>query len=265
MIKKNHVRAKRLHSFSNFKRMKKLFFLGVIILGCFITNGQDSYIMYETMYIKPKSSKVKEFNAALAAHNKKFHAEGASTVAIQSVVNGSKAGQLVWVMGPLTFTDLDNRPSDDAHMEDWNAVMPYIDKVSEVEYWRMDPDLSYTPDGWIFTSKIHIRYWELKHGKSEEFIGVMKKIVEVFRTKEYDYSWHVYLNYFQTGNGRDIAGVFGFNKWAYYDQDPVFVKDFEEIHGEGAWDEAYETMIALTAGMTEELRRLVPELGGAPE
>lgn len=245
--------------------MKKFLFLIVFLLAGMITYGQDSYIMYETMYIKPKYGKIKEFYEALAAHNKKFHAVGPNTVAIQRVVNGSRAGQLVWVMGPLTFTDLDNRPSDEAHLDDWNALMPYIDEVTEVEYWRMDPDLSYTPEGWNFTPKIHIRSWELKHGKSEEFLGMMKKIVEVFRTKKYDNSWHVYWNYFQTGNGRDISGVFGFDKWAFYDEDPVFIKDFEEIHGEGSWAETYEIMTQVTVEMTEELRMLIPELSGSAD
>ncbi len=245
--------------------MKKLKFLIVLLLAGITTYGQDSYIMYETMYIKPKSSKIKEFNEALATHNKKFHAEGPNAVAIQQVANGSRAGQLVWVMGPLTFTDLDHRPSDEAHMDDWNAVMPFIDEVTEVEYWRMDPDLSYTPEGWNYTPKIHIRSWQLKHGKSEEFLGIMKKIVEVFRAKEYDNSWHVYWNYFQTGNGRDIAGVFGFDKWAFYDEDPVFFKDFEDIHGEGSWEETYEIMTQVTVEMTEELREVIPELSGSPD
>jgi hypothetical protein len=213
------------------------------------------------MYIKPKSDKIRECHEALAAHNKKFHAEGPDAVAIQRVMNGSRAGQLAWVMGPLTFADLDNRPSDQAHTDDWNEVMTCIDELTEVEYWRMDPDLSYTPEGWTYDSKLHVRYWELKHGRSDELIDILKKIVEVFRTMQYDHAWHVYWNYFQTGNGRDIAGVFGFDNWAYYDEDPVFFRDYEEIHGEGSWKEAYEALTRATAGMTEELREVVPELG----
>jgi hypothetical protein len=245
--------------------MKKLLILTVSQFVFMISFGQDSYIMYETMYIKPKYDKIKEFKEAFASHNRKFHADGPNTVTVQSVVNGSRAGQYVWVMGPLTFSGLDSRPSDDAHMEDWIALMPYIDEISEVEYWRMDPDLSYTMEGWDYTPKIHIRSWELKHGKSGEFVKLLKKIVEVFRTRQYDHSWHLYWNYFQTGNGRDIAGVFGFDKWAFYDEDPVFVKDFEEIHGEGSWEETYRAMIETTEGMTEELRELVPELDGASD
>lgn len=245
--------------------MKKFTFLILFLLTGLILFGQDSYIMYESMYIKPKFNKIEEFYEALAAHNQKYHAKGPETVAIQRVANGSRAGQLVWVMGPLTFADLDKRSSDKTHQDDWNTVMPYIDEISEVEYWRMDADLSYTPEGWHFTPKIHIRSWELEHGKTDEFLELMKKIVVVFRTKNYDNSWHVYWNYFQTGNGRDLAGVFGFNKWAFYDEDPVFIKDFEEIHGEGSWADTYEAMTQATVGMTEEIRELIPELGGSPD
>ncbi len=245
--------------------MKKLLLTIVFVPVCLMIYGQDSYIMYKTMYLKPRSDKIKEFNESLAAHNKKFHATGPNTVAIQQVANGSRAGQMVWLEGPLTFTDLDSRPKDNAHLDDWNTVMPYIDELTEVEYWRMDPDLSYTPEGWNYTPKIHIRFWELKHGKSAAFVEIMKKIVEVFRINKYDHSWHVYWNYFQTGNGRDIAGVFGFDKWSFYDEDPVFFKDFEEIHGEGSWEETYEIMTQATTGMTEELRELVPELSGSGE
>jgi hypothetical protein len=241
--------------------MKKLALSNVLLLSYLLVTGQGDYLMYETMYIIPKSDKIKELRAALAAHNKKYHTEGPDAVTIQRVMNGSRAGQLAWVMGPLTFSDLDNRPSDQAHTDDWNAVMRYIDEVTEAEYWRMDPDLSYTPEGWTYDSKIHVRFWELKHGRSDEVIDILKKIVDVFRTKQYDHSWHVYWNYFQTGNGRDIAGVFGFDNWAFYDEDPVFFTDFEEIHGEGSWEETYETLTKATAGMTEELREVIPELG----
>ena len=244
--------------------MKKLFFLGSFLGIFLLTGAQESYIMYETMYIKPKADKLEEFNDAFSAHNKKFHASGANAVAIQWVVNGPKAGQLVWVMGPCTFTDLDNRPSDDAHTDDWNMVMPFVDEISEVEYWRMDPDLSYTPEGWSFSDKIHIRAWDIKPGKSEEVEGFLKKVGEVFRTKKYEYSWHVYWTMFQTGNGRDVAGVYGFNKWADFDEESPFVKDFEEIHGEGAWSEAM-AMMSKASTITEELRELVPELSGATD
>ena len=243
--------------------MKNLLFLNAFLLIGVIAQAQESYIMYETMYIKPHNGKIMEFQEALKSHNQRFHSEGPHRVIMHRVMNGSRAGQLVWVMGPLTFTDLDSRTSDPEHQENWSGLMKYIDEIAEVEYWRMDPDLSYTPEGWNYTPKIHVRSWELKHGKTDEFLEIMIKIVEVFRTKEYDNSWHVYWNYFQTGNGRDIAGVFGFDKWSFYDEDPVFLRDFEEIHGEGSWEKTFEIMNQVTVEMTEELREQISELSGS--
>ena len=245
--------------------MKKLFLLGIMASTFFFVKAQELYTMYETMYITPKYDKAKEFNEAFAAHNKKFHASGANAVAVQYVVNGSRAGQYVWVMGPCTFTDMDSRPSDDAHTADWNMVLPYIKEISDVEYWRLDQDLSYTPENWTLTDKIHIRSWDVKPGKEMAFREAMYKMVEVFNTKKYDNSWHVYWNTFAGDKGRDIAGVFGFDNFAFYDKDPVFIMDFEEFHGEGSWTEQMETMIGLTNMMVEEVRELVPELGGASQ
>ena len=241
--------------------MKKPLIL--IVLFCFSVYAfsQDSYIMYETMYIKPKADKMKEFMEALAAHNKQFHAEGASGNIIRFVSIGEHAGEYVWAMGPLTFTDLDSRPADDTHDEDWNKVMPYIDEISEVELWRQDPELSYSPEGFSGSDKIHIRAWDVKPGSGEAFKEVLKQIVEVFREKQYKYSWHVYYNMFDTGNGRDVAGVYGFNKWAEYDEESTWNADFNSVHGEDAWQKAMEKMGSMST-MTEEIRELVPELGG---
>ena len=41
--------------------------------------------------------------------------------------------------------------------------------------------------------------------------------------------------------------------------------DFEEIHGEGSWMETFEIMNQVTVEMTEELRELIPELGGSAD
>jgi len=74
----------------------------------------------------------------------------------------------------------------------------------------------------------------------------------------------VFNNSFQTGNGRDMAGVWGFSKYAQYDEEDTFVQDFIEIHGEGSWAKAMDIMAEIST-MTEEIRETVPELSGASE
>ena len=244
--------------------MKKLFFLFSFLSIALLVGAQESYTMYETMYIKPKASQEKAFGDALAAHNTKFHSSGANSVMIQWVAVGASAGEYVWVMGPTTFTDLDSRPSNEGHDDDWNKVMQYVDEISDVEYWKRDESLSYTPEGWEGTPKLHIRLWDVKTGHEEELNGFLKKVAENFSKHSYPRSWHIYRNQFNTGNGRDVAAVSGFTNWADFDEESNWVKDFEELHGEGSWTKAVELMEKITK-MTEEVREGRPELGGLAE
>ncbi|HEC43210.1 MAG TPA: hypothetical protein ENI20_10315 [Bacteroides sp.] len=240
--------------------MKKLFFLVSFFCIVLVAGAQDSYIMYETMYITPKASKIKEFKAALSAHNKEFHASGASAVFIQWVSVGARAGQYVWVMGPTTFTDLDSRPADQGHEDDWGEVMQYVDEISDIEYWKQDTDLSYTPEGWENTSKIHIRAWDIKPGHMKEFNEILKQIAESCVKSDYKYSWHLYRSQFNTGNGRQVASVSGFENWARFDEEGTWVKDFNELHREGAWAEAMELNRKIVVQMTQEVREIQPDL-----
>lgn len=251
---------------SHFKitTMKKLFFLTMLSLGFFILNAQESYVMFETMYIDAKPDKIDEFEAALKSHNKKFHADGPAAVSVHYIVNGPYAGQLSWLMGPLTFTDLDSRPSGEDHREDWNKVMPYVKSISEVEYWRRSDDINYRPEGANF-SKFHMRYFDVKWGKWEEFSKFLSQVVEVHKAKAYPQSMTIFWSQFGSGNGREVVAVQGFNKYSEYDEEDTWVEDFDSVHGEGAWSKAMERMGEMTEGMSEEIREVVPELGGVSE
>lgn len=219
--------------------------------------------MYETMYMKPKADMSESFNAAMTEHNKKFHATGASTVRIFYTVNGAYEGQYVWVMGPLTYTSLDSRPKDKAHDDDWNKVMMSMAEVSQVEYWKQSKDLTYNPAGSDKFQKRLIRVFDVKEAHGKEFDELLENLLAVVKKQGLPYSMNVYYNEFQTGNKRDVAVVYGFDKYSIFDKDFGFVKAFNEMHGEGSWANQMQRMRENTHSMVEELRELVPELGGA--
>jgi hypothetical protein len=244
--------------------MKKLFFFSVLALAGLILHAQQSYVMFETMYLDVKPDKQNEFEAAFKAHNQKFHSKGPDAVQVHYIVNGPWGGQLAWVMGPLTFTDLDNRPSGEDHEADWNKVMPFVRNISEVEYWKMDANMHYQPEGMQF-SKLHLRFFDVKPGKWQDIGRLLGMVVKVYQEKNYPNSMNVYWNQFNTGNGRTVVAVEGFNKYSEYDKDDTFVADFNSVHGDGAWAKFMQDIIADTNGMTEELREVVPELGGSTE
>lgn len=245
--------------------MKRLLFLGLISLFLVSAEAQESYVMYETMYMKPKTNMAESFNTAMTAHNKKFHAKGESGVRIFYVVNGPFEGQYVWVMGPLTYTGLDSRPTDKAHDDDWNKVMLSMDEVSLVEYWKQSKDQTYNPAGSEKYQKRLIRVFDIKDGHGKEFEELLGKSMAVVKKQGLPYSMNVYWNEFETNTGRDCAVVYGFDKYAIFDKDMGFVKAFEEMHGENSWTNHFQRMKDNTNSMIEELRELVPELGGVSQ
>ena len=98
--------------------------------------------------LNQKQTQKKELTKNMQEHNEKFHPEGAYDSHVWAVFTGCHAGELLWAMGPCTFTDLDSRPDSKEHNDDWEQnVAPLIEDMSEVEYWRLHDKLSYAPEG----------------------------------------------------------------------------------------------------------------------
>ena len=233
--------------------------LTLILLTFFATTGtaQQNYTMYESVYLKPKNGHTTELTESMNAHNKKFHPDGPHTAQVQFVSAGNRSGAFVWLMGPCTFTDLDNRPAGDDHANDWdNNVMIHVEKTSDVEYWRRLDDLSYYPENYELPGKLHIRSWDVKSGKEEEFMELMKQVVEVFSTKKYTGHWSFWVNYFSSDGDWDMAGLMGFEDYAFFDIQSPFVKDYEEINGEGSFAGFMGKLNTLTNSFSQEIREL---------
>lgn len=216
--------------------MKKLILtFGIVLISTVLVMGQADYKMFETIYLRPKSDKLKELDKGLEEHNKKYHSEAPYEAGVHYISVGKHAGEYSWVMGPCTFTDLDGRPSGD-HDTDWSEnVMPYVYRTTDVEYWMLKEKLSYSPENETMAKKLFVRHWDIKDGMEKKFKHIIKGIIAVFKENKYERSFRVYSTAFDTGNGRDMIGVMGFQNWAFFDGDMNFQKDYEAIHGEGSW------------------------------
>jgi hypothetical protein len=217
--------------------MKKLLLSFTLILGIsLMAIGQDSYKMFQLVYLKPiPGADMKAAYDAMMAHNKTYHNDGPFQASVWSNLTGQMTGTWVWVMGPVTFSDFDNRPSDDAHDADWNKVVNGNFKLVANEYWRMDEKLSYEPEGYEPGDKVVWTVYDLKSGDSYRFTEMVNKILEVYKEKKYDYDFTVYWNQFNNTDGRDVAIEGSFSTWSFFDRDRTFKKDYEEVHGEGSW------------------------------
>jgi hypothetical protein len=235
--------------------MKKLTLIFTLIIGLsFTAFGQAKYKMFQLAYLKPlPDTDMKAAKEAMMAHNETYHQEGPYQASIWSNLTGEMTGTWAWVMGPVTFTDFDNRPGDPDHDADWNKVVQGNFKLVANEYWRMDEELSYAPEGYELGDKVVWTVYDLKPGDGYRFKEMVTKIIEVYKEKKYAYDFTVYWNQFDNTDGRDVVTEGSFTNWAFLDRERDFKKDFEEVHGEGSWWKLIEEYRDIVASSYDEL------------
>jgi len=239
-------------------------FLAIMAVVSFSYAQDNDYIMFENTRLVPKSDKFKAFSKAMADHNKKFHNSGPYHANVWSVTVGQHTDEMVWSMGPCTYTDLDSRPSGDDHLNDWmNNVMPNVACVKENNLWKLDKEHSYKPE--TRHNKLSIRIYDLEDWQAYRFKELLDKAKKVYEEKNYDETFGVYWSQFDVNTDEDVAIVWGFDKWASFDKDPKFKKDFEEINGEGSWQQFLEELRGTIKSARDEVWELVPELSGSQE
>jgi hypothetical protein len=238
-----------------------LLFTALLIAGFIFS--QTDYRMYENTYLKVKTDKYKEFFEAITHHNKTYHNHGPHHARMWSVTTGPKAGTFLWQMGPCTFTDMDSRPDSKEHMEDWMYnVMPNVWGIDDGGYWRRDEKQVHAPTDSVST-KIIVTFFDLKDDSKHRFKEMVAQVVEVYNAKNYNNFFASYYPQFDSGDDRDAAVVYGFKKWANFDdEDREFKKDFEDVHGEGSWEIFRTEARDVIVETVDEIWELLPGLSG---
>lgn len=243
-----------------------LFILGPVTI--LKAQEEPAYAMWESFYITPDNTKLKALGEAMAKHNKKYHNEGPYKANVYNVVSGPNTGKMVWRMGPLNYSHLDDRPSDNGHDEDWrDNVMPNIKKISMGEYWKQDAKVSNldmitedTPPYKI----LHVRFWEVAKGKGYQIDHLLGQISKAIKDMDGDNPWGVFDNEFRQGYkiGRHLATV-GFSKsWAEYDDDMKFKEHFLKVNGENSWNAFDRGMSETFSNSWDEIQEYNSALSG---
>lgn len=218
--------------------------------------AQEKYQMVELIFMLPKVGMEKAFENAITEHNNEYHKDGPYKSHLDVILTGKQAGWYAWLMGPCTFTDLDSRPVSDAHDKHWEQkVSPNVAEYGSTEYWKHNPSLSYQSG--TETPKLEeIWFIDLKRGDFYRFKALMTKIKGAFEKKG-DGHMHVYENQFGENDGRDIAVVWGLNSWAEMDKEDSSIKeDYEEINGEGSWNNAMDEWNEITESIVRQMWKI---------
>jgi len=209
----------------------------------------------ETLNLLPKRGMEDKFEAAVVAHNKKYHADGAYIAGLRKIEYGEKAGWYVWVLGPTAYGTLD-KPlgKTNGHEDDWNnTVDPLVDQYGPSGFWNYNADLSYGLD--IFRNSKHYETWgvNLKPGqyyRFKELAGKLKKVYESMKTT----AFIVVENNLHKPDGADIALIWSFNTYADWQMDPGPKATYEKMYGEGSWQHMIDDWMSMINGYTSEIR-----------
>ena len=245
--------------------MKKLTLVFAAVLAFAVLSfAQESYTMYKVAYLKPDYSKLEELGKAVTDHNKEFHNEAPNAGHIWIVQTGPNTGKWLYVVGPTTFSDMDNVELGEDHRDHWiGEVLPNVKEISDGSYWRMSDKLTY--EGTTgFTGKEVLTFFKIKNFEEYRFKAMVEKVKEVYVAKEYPNFFQVYYSEFSRICGYDAMIAGGFENWAFFDNKPNFKADYEEVHGEGSFQMLMEEYRDIVENEYDEIIMYVPELSADP-
>ena len=234
--------------------MRKLFFLALLIPAFIVAQNNNEYAVFENGMLTANPTKVKEFEKGMAAHNKKYHANGIYGARVYFISNGPNVGKYIWAMGPLPWSAFDKRPSLQGHDDDWNAnVAPYMLANGNQTYWKFHADLSNFPKDFNL-NKLLVDMYDIKRFKTSAVLKLLKKIEKVMKTKYANASYGMYTNELpSTKDGRDLAFVSFFENSGWMGEDREFAKKYDEVHGEGSFGYFLKEWKELTNGSESEI------------
>ncbi len=244
--------------------MRKLIFTMLLLPLLAISQNSTEYGVFENAVLTPNPAQVTQFEAGLAAHNKKYHAEGAYGADVFWISSGPNAGSYLWSMGPTPWSAMDKRPAQkDGHDADWNNnVLKYMMPEGGQTYWKAIPEASRFAKNMTIKNLV-VDIYDVKRGKMKDAMALVEKIHKVYTEKLPGETYGIYTNEFSsTKEGQDLAVVSFYENMGEFSQDSGMDKKFDEVYGKGSWDQFLKDWYNVTDGSESELWIFRPDLSG---
>jgi hypothetical protein len=243
--------------------MKKNMILVLIVLSSAMsaisqTATTPPQQVIEVQYLLPKQGMEDKFEAAVLAHNKKFHPDGPYVAYLRKIEYGPKTGWYAWVMGPTAYASLDTRPDkENGHAQDWSTTIdPLIDKYGETNLWNLNADLSYGFD--IFKQAKHYESWgvDLKPGQYYRFKAIAEKLKKIYASMGTT-AFIVLDNQLHTAGGADVALIWSFNTFSDWSKDDGLMAAYEKQYGAGSWQQLLSEWRDIIVDYTADVRTTI--------
>ncbi|MCX6303643.1 MAG: hypothetical protein NT040_01620 [Bacteroidetes bacterium] len=209
----------------------------------------------ETLMLMPKRGMEDKFEAAVVAHNKKFHPEGPHVAGLRKIEYGPKAGWYVWVQGPVPYSSLDNPlAKEGGHDQDWNSTIDgMIEQYGASGFMNYNADLSYGLD--IFRKSKHYETWgiDLKPKQYYRFKALCEKLKKVYGS-DGKTAFIVLENNLHGKDMPDVAIVWSFDTYVDWQKDPGPRSTYEKLYGAGSWQTAMDEWADMINDYNSEIR-----------
>ena len=242
------------------KKQIGFLFLGLCIMaGSFAQSATEAPLtVVETMYVLPKRGMEDRFEAAVKAHNEKYHPAGPFVAGLRKVEYGDKAGWYVFVYGPTTYENLDNRPAKaNGHADDWSKnVDPLVESYGSTTLWNLNKDLSFGFD--ILQKSKYYELWmvNLKRGEYYRFKGIAEKLKKAYESLGTG-AFIVFESPLHTNTGGDIGLIWSFNTYKEWADDPGPKAAYEKLNGPGSWLQLMDEWKDIYVDYNSEIRSFV--------
>jgi hypothetical protein len=223
--------------------IKKTFTLLAALLhtSSVLAEETKAYTQYDTFRFTVDNKSANKLTDNMRSHIKKFHIKGALKAKIYNVTYGANSNDLIWVMGPVSYSELDSLPDNKKHDDDWaDNINPYITSYNQSEIWRNmnGLEINNLKEKADAPEKYITRYLTINSDQEEEVINYLLKQVKdtINKIGKVKY-WAVMKNQFIQGNlnGRHLMVISSMDSWAELDENPDFGKHFENLHGKGSF------------------------------
>ncbi len=223
------------------------------------TTDEKPTIVFENLYIFPKQGMEEKFEAAIKAHDQKFHPDGPYKASLRKVEYGDRAGWYVWVFGPTSYSSLDSRPTKEGgHAEDWSkTVDPLVESYGSTDLWNFNPDLSYGMD--ILKKSKYYEVWsvDLKRGQYYRFKAIAEKLKKAYESMGKG-AFLVFNNPLHTSKNADVGLLWSFDTFADWDKDQGAKSAYEKMNGEGSWQHMLDEWNDIIVDYNAEIRSIIP-------
>jgi hypothetical protein len=221
----------------------------------------DGYTMFTVISMKALQGHGSELRSNLKDHNAQFHTEGSKRVSTWAVISGPNIGDLLWSMGPMTYSEMDET-QDPKHWDHWrDKVMAHANANSRT-FWRLNPKLSYAPEDFQPAMQI-ARYFNFKEGKRDEAMHTFSSLMGVYKDLD-DMACHVFTNPYPGDGEPDMVILWQHESFASLDKNRKVWDQYEKKY-EMDGDDFFDNWRLFTEFKGAELHRLIPELSSGNE